>query len=111
VRKFKAPRRVTLLTQTMNASLKASLIRSTAVALFAGASLFLSACSTTPTSTASLDKTQQESNEKPVTYAELHNMMTTLVNQPELGSAASLTGTLPIASVNIDASHTLASNP
>jgi hypothetical protein len=95
----------------MNASLKASLVRSTAVALFAGASLFLSACSTASVTSASLDSAPANSNEKPVTYADLHNMMTALVQQPELGSAASLTGTLPIASVNIDASHTLASNP
>jgi hypothetical protein len=95
----------------MNASLKASLVRSTAVALFAGASLFLSACSTAPKTSASADNAPTDSNEKAVSYADLHNMMTALVQQPELGSAASLTGTLPVASINIDASHTLASNP
>jgi hypothetical protein len=95
----------------MNASLKASLVRSTAVALFAGAALLLSACSTASVTSASLDSAPDTTNEKPVTYADLHNMMSTLAQQPELGSAASLTGTLPIASVNIDASHTLASNP
>jgi hypothetical protein len=95
----------------MNASLKSSLVRSTAVALFAGAALFLSACSTASVSSASLDAAPSGSNEKTVSYADLHNMMSNLAQQPELGSAASLTGTLPIASVNIDATHTLASNP
>lgn len=94
----------------MNASLKASLVRSTAVALLAGAALFLSACSTASVTSASLDA-PANADGKQVTYADLHNMMSTLAQQPELGSAASLTGTLPIASVNIDASHTLASNP
>jgi hypothetical protein len=94
----------------MNASLKASLVRSTAIALFAGAALLLSACSTASVTSASIDA-PANTNEKTVTYADLHNMMTTLAQQPELGSAESLTGTLPIASVSIDASHTLASNP
>jgi hypothetical protein len=97
----------------MNSSLKSSLVRSTAVALFAGAALFLSACSTASVTSASIGTApaSASSNEKEVSYAELHNMMSNLAQQPELGSAASLTGTLPIASVNIDASHTLASNP
>ena len=75
----------------------------------AGAALLLGACSTTAAirQPADLPVAQDQTNEKPVTYKELHGMMVRLAEEPTVGAAIAST-TSTAGSVD---SRTLATNP
>jgi hypothetical protein len=77
--------------------------RSTLAALVAGAALLLGACSTTPVAQGPVEKTA----EKTYSYAELHQMMLKLSQEPAPASVA----TMASSSGDLGGSRTLAANP
>jgi hypothetical protein len=62
-------------------------------------------------SSASIDKASDKSDERAVAYSQLHKMMVTLVQEPELGSEASRAGAMPTPAVDLTSSSVVATNP
>jgi hypothetical protein len=75
--------------------------------LLAGAALLLGACSTPSV----VRETDGKADEKPVTYAKLHQMMTKLAEEPATGAALGPIAALTPSYADLGGGRTLAANP